>query len=331
MNIFVTGATGFLGSHLVESLAPMATSLRCLVRKSSDHLTLQRHNVEVVTGDIRDQDSLRMGMRGCDVVIHTAAASSFWEPRNQSYREINVAGTENVMRCALEARVSKVVHISTLAVYGNSPDSPLVETSSVGPQRFSEYARTKHAGDCIAWDLHKAQGLPLITLYLGGLIGPGDTKGIGELIDNILNGRLTATVFDHSIFPWVALRDVIEAIKTVLGAEDKIGEKYFLCSENRTFSEINQLISQISGIPLPGVRIPNQIMIGIAACMTLTAKITRKRPLCSLDQARTMAFPYRVDGSKAERTLGISYTPIRVALEEAVAWHRERNLQQKKE
>lgn len=121
-------------------------------------------------------------MHGCDSVVHLANIYSFWEPDKRIYTQVNVEGTCNVMECALEVGVRKVVHVSTALVYGKPADSPFTEGSPAGPQLFSEYARTKAAGDRIVWELHKKAGLSLVVIYPGGVLGPGDTKSTGQYI-----------------------------------------------------------------------------------------------------------------------------------------------------
>ena len=92
-------------------------------------------------------------MSGCDWVIHLAGLYTFWKPYNNLYRKINVEGTRNVMECALETRISKIVHVSTVVTFGKPPDNPYTENSEAGPVRFSRYSRTKYEGDEIVWEL----------------------------------------------------------------------------------------------------------------------------------------------------------------------------------
>jgi len=157
---------------LVERLDQAEHELHCLVRNTSDIHTLKERGAILVTGDVTDMDSLREGMRGCDCVINLANVYSFWEPRRQIYTDVNISGTRNVMEVALETGVSKVVHVSTTVTYGKPADCPFTEESHVGPVRFSEYARTKYAGDLIAWELHEKKGLPLVVIYPGSPLTP---------------------------------------------------------------------------------------------------------------------------------------------------------------
>ncbi len=153
MKVFITGATGFIGTHLLQRLAQTEHELYCLIRPTSHVHILEELGATLIVGDVTDRKSLHAGMKGCDWVMHLANVYSFWEPNRQIYTEVNIEGTRNVMECALEAEVTKVVHVSTALVYGKPADYPFTEKSPVGPVWFSEYARTKYAGDLIAREL----------------------------------------------------------------------------------------------------------------------------------------------------------------------------------
>jgi dihydroflavonol-4-reductase len=132
---------------------------------------------------------------------------------------------------------------------------------------------------------------------------------------------MPVTVFNDVTFPWVHVRDVATAIVKAAEADDNIGEKYLLVAENLTFGEVNELIREISGVPLPRLRLPDTITVVGAALLTALSTVTRKPPPwgMAIDQVRTMRQGGRADGSKAARELGIVYTPIRVAFEDAIA------------
>jgi dihydroflavonol-4-reductase len=321
VRVFVTGATGFIGSHTAGRLAKGGHELSCLVRRTSHTERLTKLGAALAFGDVTDRTSVLEGMKGCDWVVNIAAAYSFWLPRKRTYAEVNIGGTRNVMECGQETGVKGVVHISTAAIYGKPEERPVKEDTAPGPVRFSEYAQTKYEGDLIAWELSKTKGLPLVVVYPGGVLGPDDLKPSGEYIQNLINRRLPATVFENVPFPWVHVRDVAEVIVRAAEKEGNIREKYLVVAENLTFGQINQMISEISGVALPRLRMPDWLAMANAALLTLMADIVKKPPPwgMALDQMRTMKEGAEVDGSKAERELGITYTPIRIALEEAIA------------
>jgi len=319
MKIFVTGGTGFIGRRFVRALSGTDHAVRCLVRKTSDIGGLREAGVDLVQGDVTDKGSVLRGMEGCEWAVNLANLYEFWVPDRRAYHEINVTGTKNVMEAAIETDISKIVHVSTIAVYGDAA-WPVTEESETGSRCFSEYARTKREGDLLVWDLHRQGRLPVVVVYPGGVLGPGDPKASGRYIGNLLGGKMPAQVFTGSEFPWVHVEDVAEAILRALETDGNIGERYILVAENLTFGEINDMLSEISGRKLPGLRMPDTLTMLMARFLTWTADLTGKPPVLdmSTDQMRLMKEGLRADGSKAARELRFVYRPIRSALEEAV-------------
>jgi len=303
MKVFITGATGFVGTHLANRMAQTNHQMYCLVRPTSNTDKLKQLGAVLVPGDVTDRDSLLIGMKGCDWVCHLAATVSFWEPSKQTYTYINVEGTRNLMEVALEMGVSKVVHVSSAVVYGQPAECPFTEESQDGPVRRSEYARTKYAGELVAWQLHEKRGLPLVTVYPGNVMGPNNIKHSSQAIKDFIDHALTAGVYNDSILTLVDVRDVAVAIIKALEKDDNIGEKYLLGKHQLTYREFSEIVSDICGVPLAKAHLPDCLQLVTAAFLGGTRMI--------------------FDGSKAEGKLGITYTPIRVSLEETFSSHRE--------
>ena len=272
---FITGSTGFIGIHLVRRLSQTNTKLYCLARKSSNIQNLKDAGATIVSGDVTDKNSVLEGMKGCDSVINLANIYTFWEPHNRIYTDVNVEGTRNVMESALENNISKVVHVSTALIYGKPKESPFNEESPVGPVRFSEYARTKYRGDLIAWELFKKKRLPLVVIYPAMVIGPGNPKFGGQLVRNLVERRLLVRAGDNHITSVVHVRDVAEVIVRALEKEGNIGQKY-LVGQQIYFHEFYQMVSQISGVPLPRIYLPDSVAMAGAFFLTLLANLTKK-------------------------------------------------------
>jgi dihydroflavonol-4-reductase len=321
MKIFVTGGTGFIGTRLVECLAQTDHELVCLARKSSDVSTLKKLGVTIAAGDVTDKESLLKGMQGCDWVANLANLFVFWVPEEQVYTDVNVEGTRNVMESALETGISKIVHVSTAAVWGKTDHWPITETTPVGAQRASQYARTKYEGDQIAWRLYKERGLPLVMIHPTAVVGPNDPKATGRYIKNVARRRMPAQVLTNAPFSFVYVGDVCEAILRALEKEGNIGEQYLVNGANLTFGEINRMIGDIAGVPLPALRLPDAVTVVNARLLTTLANLIKRPPWLdlSVDQVSLMKQGFVIDGSKAERELGLTHTPIRRALEEAIA------------
>jgi dihydroflavonol-4-reductase len=149
-------------------------------------------------------------MMNCDWVIHLAAHLSFWELDNDLFRQVNVEGTRNVMECALENKVQKVINVSAILNFGKPNDQPFNEDSQPGPRRFSRYGQTKYEGEQIAREMYQHQGLPLITIFPCAVLGLGDQKTSGPYISDVVNGRMPAQVFTDVPFTWVSVQDVAQ-------------------------------------------------------------------------------------------------------------------------
>jgi dihydroflavonol-4-reductase len=321
MKIFITGATGFLGTHLVKRLAGTGHGLHCLARKTSKISELEKLQVNIVYGDVTDKSSLLAGMQGCDWVINLANIYSVWEADPNVYTEVNIKGTQNVMEAALETKVSKVIHVSTVAAYGKPTDVPFSEESSPGLEMFSEYSRTKAEGEKIAWTFFKEKGLPLVVIYPCPILGAGDTKVTGQIIWGLARQKMPATAFHNSVFTYTHVRDVVEVIVRAAEKEGNIGQKYIVGKEQLSFDELYLMISEIVGVPLPPIHMPNFVVIFGSKLLTLLANRLKLPPQfgLSVDGVRLSREGIRADGSKAERELGIRYTPIREAVKEAIA------------
>jgi len=322
MKIFITGATGFIGNNLLELFRSTEHQLFCLVRKTNPNIKkLSALGVKVFEGDVRDKASVMKGMIGCDWVINLANVYSFWEKDKSVFRTTNVQGTRHVMECALETRVSKVVHVSSVVIFGKPDDIPFNENSQPGPVKFSEYARTKFKGDQIAWELYAKKDLPLVVVYPGAVLGPGDPKASGAYVQGLVEKTLPARVFADTVLTWVHVKDVAEGIVKALEKPNNIGEKYILGNHRLSFREFNKMISEISGVALPLIKMPDFLSLSNAYLFTSISDVIKKPPIwgMSIDQMKTMQVGFSADGSKAERDLGIKYTPIRTALKEQIS------------
>lgn len=319
MKVFITGGTGFIGTYLVKRLLQTEHKLLCLARKTSDTTFLKEAGVDILIGDVTDKPLLLEGMEGCDYVLHLASSFVLWFPDNRIFHDVNVTGTQYVMESVLEKGVSKVVYVSTAAIWGNV-EGLITEETPVSNKRPSKYVRTKYEGDLIAWDLYEKQNLPLVVIYPSAVIGANDPKAIGRYIKNYAKGRMPAQIFTSLYFPFVHVRDVAEAIVQAMEKENNIGEKYIVSAENHTFGEFNQMISDISGTKLPVLKFPNWMVMMNAYLFTGIANLIKKPPVwdMSVDQMGISKLNVKLDGSKAERELGLKYTPVYDGLKDAI-------------
>jgi dihydroflavonol-4-reductase len=319
MKIFVTGATGFIGKNTVQHLMESGHECICLVRVTSNKDALEAVGCQLVIGDITDKSSLMDGMQGCEAVINLANLYSLWEPDISRYETINIGGTRNVMDACLETGIKKIVHVSSVVTWGRTSDVPFNEESPIG-EHITEYARTKYEGDKVAWDLYKQNGLPLLMIYPCAVLGPNDPKSTGDYIRQIIEKKMPIRAMESATMTWVHVRDVVESIVRALEKDDNIGEGYIIGKEQRSFGWLNKAVSEVSGVPLPFLSIPNAMVRFNAFFLTMIADITKRPPAWGLskDTVNNVLTGFKADGSKAERELGISYTPVRKAIEECV-------------
>jgi dihydroflavonol-4-reductase len=319
MKVFVTGATGFIGKNTIKCLIESEHECICLVRSTSKKDALEKIGCQFVTGDITDRESLTKGMKGCEAVINLANLYSYWEPDVSLYEKINIDGTRNVMESALASGMKKVVHVSSIVTWGRTPDVPFNEEGPIG-EHTSEYARTKYEGDKVAWELYETKGLPLVMIYPCGVLGADDPKITGDLIKQIVNKKMPVRGLESIVFTWVHVKDVAESIVRALEKEDNLGERYIIGKEQCSVGEFNKSVSEIAGVSLPFLSVPNAVVKLNAFFLTALANLTKNPPAwgLSIDFVNNAMTGFRADGSKAERELGISYTPVRKAIEECV-------------
>lgn len=322
MKVLLTGASGFVGSHLMDALLTQGRSVRCLVRKSSRRLLAGRP-VEIVEGDLTDEGAVRAAVEGADVVYHCAADYRLWVPDPAAMYASNVEGTRNVLRACAETGVRRVVYTSTVGALGLHADgSPATETSPVSiDDMVGHYKRSKFLAERVAEEW-ATRGLPVVVVNPSTPVGERDVKptATGRLILDFVRGKIPAYV--DTGLNLVDVRDV--AAGHVLAADrGKAGEKYILGHRNMTLREILGVLAEITGRPAPKTRLPHWIPLAVAAFDTGFARISGRAPRFELDAVRLSRKKMYFDASKAARELGTPQTPIEEPLRRAVAWFRD--------
>ncbi len=320
----VTGGTGFVGAHVVRALAVRGGAVRCLARIASRRDNLEGLDVEIVPGDLTDPGSLARAMAGVSTLYHVAADYRLWARDPQELYRSNVAGTDNVLRAAAEAGVSRVVYTSSVAALGLTPDgSPGDETTPVERSRIiGHYKKSKYDAEQVAraW---AARGLPVIIVNPSTPVGELDIKPTptGRMIVDFLNRRMPAYV--DTGLNLIDVRDV--AAGHLLAAEKgRSGESYILGHRNMSLKEILDLLSQLTGLPSPRTRLPHWIPLAAAAVDTAVSRLTGRAPRVSLESVRMSTHRMFFDAAKAVRTLGLPQTPVAEPLARAVVWFREK-------
>ncbi len=318
--IAITGATGFVGRHVVERLlAEPGLELRSLVRPTSQREPLEAlgPRVELVEGDVCEPESLRRLLDGAWGVIHLAGYRDFWSRDRELYYRLNTRGAENVFRAALEAKVEKVVQVSTPLAFGVPASIPFDEDTAPGPHP-SDYARSKHLGDEAGWRLHRGQGLPLAVVHLAAVIGAGDPRPTME-VRRAVERRLPVLVGADTTYTYVHVRDAAEAIVRALLEPKSVGRRYLIGTERASTREYFEIIGELADVPVPRWNLPEAALLPLARVLERVSAVTGRRTPLPVDILKTTAAGSLIfDGSRAKEELGMSYTPLREALREAV-------------
>ena len=249
MKVFVTGATGFIGGHVARKLHERGDEVVALVRSPEKAAEIGRLGCELITGTLSDEAAIRRGVESCDGVIHAAAIYEVGIPSSEHERmyDTNVLGTERVLRAALEARVPKVVYVSTIAAFGNTRGKVVDETySHPGTGFTSYYERTKYEAHQVAKRLIEDEGLPCVLIQPGGVYGPDDHSQLGNLISQYVSGKLPLIPFPDLGLNVVHVEDVADGI--LLGLDKgKAGEAYVLGGAITTNREMLQTAAKVAG------------------------------------------------------------------------------------
>jgi dihydroflavonol-4-reductase len=321
MKAFVTGATGFVGSHVAHVLAEQGAALRLLVRSTSDPKNIQDLNAERVVGDLRDADSLEKAMSGCDVVFHVAADYRLWvRDPDQMYRS-NVEGTRAILSAARKNAVRRVVYTSSVATMGfTSNGRPADEDSPVSLERMiGHYKRSKFMAEQVAIDAGRS-GMDVVVVNPTTPVGEQDIKPTptGRIIVDFLKKKFPAYV-DTGL----NLVDVGECARGHVAALEKgrTGERYILGGENLTLKQILDKLAAITGLPSPKVRVPYLVALATGVVDELvTGHMFGREPRATIDAVRMGRKKMFVSSAKAERELGWKIVPVNDALRGAVEW-----------
>jgi len=320
----ITGTTGFVGAAVVRHLLEAGDDVKALVRKESDLGNLQGLKVELVYGDLRDKDSLRRAIKGCLRLYHVAASYSLWTPDPKILYESNVDGTQNILEAAEEMGLEKIVYTSTVGALAvpkeggqGNEETPVVFNEIIG-----HYKRSKYLAEQVALRMAK-RGLPVVIVNPSAPIGPRDIKPTptGKMIVDFLKGLMLAYI--DTGMNLVDVDDV--AAGHLLAAEKgRTGEKYILGHQNMSLKEICDLMSNISGIHAPRIKLPRKAILPLAyANQWISDYITRKPPLIPLDGIRMAKKHMYYDSSKAIKELGLPQTPIEIAMGKAIKWFKD--------
>ncbi len=321
MRVLITGATGFIGSHLTERLLQDGHTVRALARQSSDVSLLRSLGAEIVYSDIQDSFAVEKAVRGCSHVYHLAARTSRHDSSSrQDDFEINVEGTKNVVNAALKAGVERLVYGSSVGVYGSIKDPLADEKTSPNPN--TQYRESKLRGEGVVLSKHKAEGLPIVIARISSVYGPRSFNWL-SLFQAIATRRFRMLGAGENSRDMCYVSDIAEGIKLCGLVKGIEGQTYVISGKEPI--KLNQLVAMIAeelGVNIPRINSPE---FPFRAWYKLSA-ISYKCWRLELPRAHAyeMFLEDRIlDISKAQRELGYSpKVPLRDGIQQTVVWYR---------
>jgi dihydroflavonol-4-reductase len=323
MKALVTGATGFVGGAVARALVQRGIEVRVMARAGADLQNLQGLTVERVEGDLRDQGSLRHALTGCRQLYHIAAHYALWARDPSIFYDVNVTGTKTLLEAARDVGTERIVYCSTIGAIGIPPEGGLgtEETPVVFEQMAGHYKRSKYLAEQEVLKLAKA-GLPVVIVNPSAPVGIGDVKPTptGQVIVDFMKGRMPAYIETG-----MNIVDVDDVATGHLLAMEKgrIGERYILGSANLMLREVLEILSRLTGVNAPTIKLPRVAILPLAYLNQWMANITGQPPRIPLEGVKMAKYKMHYDCSKAIRELGFPQTPPEVALEKAVKWFRD--------
>jgi len=320
MKILVTGATGFVGSHVVRKLLAAGHRVRAMVRDNSPMKMLAGLDVELHMSDVSSPQFVSEAVEGCEAVFHTAGIVSFWSQRHELQTAVNVGGTRNIVEACLTHKIKRLVHTSSIAAIGYAPEGRLGDETldyNWWPHRL-HYNNTKHlAEEEVRIGIRR--GLDAVLVNPSIIFGPGDLHlNAGAMVFQAARRKLI-------VYPGGGgcVCDAEDVARGHLLAFEKgrTGERYILGGDNFSWRDLFTLIADVVGVPPPKRKIPAFVLKSMGRLAELNAKINHKEPAITPESARASLVPCYYSSDKAIRELGYSISPFRETIRKTYAWY----------
>lgn len=314
--ILITGATGFLGRHLVQSLLEAGFAVRALVRNAADREVGLPERVEIIEGDVLDTTVLTEATAGVTAVVHAAAMVSFWKKEAEQVKNINVEGTSCVVNACLEAGC-RLIHVSSIAALGSVPEGEFVteHTTWISGESRSAYSTSKLKAEREVFR-GIAEGLNAQFVNPSIIIGPTHNweEGTGKMF-TIVNRGLR--FYNPGASGFVGVKDVAKAIVAVIhNTELAAGEHFLLNAENLSFQTLFGMIAKALDKKPPGIKLPKFPTMIVATISEWISLLSGTPPIVARESMKSGFLSRKFDGSKI-KSLGIAYQPISEVVEEA--------------
>ena len=325
METMITGGTGLVGRHLVMALQERGDIVRALVLPTEDASWLEERGVVIYRGDTRDPDTLTVPMRNVDTVFHLAAVTGGKAMPIEVYYKVNVTGTENVCRAAMEAGARRIIHVSSWTIYGMARGRPLTEDVPSAPWH-DPYCITKAQGDLLVQRMVAKDHLPAVIIRPGTIFGPGDRLNFGRIADKLRAGKGLIIGSGRNALPLVYVTDVVQGLLLCADLDYAQGQVYNITNDQPlTQEEFLRTIAQELGVAPPHLHVPYKAAYVIAFVAERAARFMRsEHPIVTRHGVTLYGTDNRHSIDKARAELG--YEP-QVSLCEGVrlagVWYRQ--------
>jgi dihydroflavonol-4-reductase len=321
--IFVTGATGVIGRALVTRLTERGDDLVALARSDEAERELAGRGIEVCRGEIDDEQVVAAGMRGCAVAFNVAGVNTLCVEDPGPMWRANVDGALAAVRAAASAGVPRLVHTSSAATIGEAPGTVGDESTVHRGWYLSTYEETKTEGERAALRVAGELGQDLVLVNPSSVQGPGRASGTGRFLLAFLDGRLPVFVKT-----WVSMVDIQDAVEGHLLAAERgqPGERYLLSGIRLSITDALALAADVAGVKRRPHLLPRPLAVAAGTAVEQGFRLAHRKPPVCREMVRTLLHGHRYDGSRAERELGLHYTPARETVRRTVEWARAEGL-----
>lgn len=324
MKILVTGTGGFIASNLALKLAESGNEVRALYR-SKINAGLHHPCIELVKGDILDKTILAKAAEGCEKIFHVAALANNWAKNAQQFYDVNVAGTENVIRAGKLSGVKKIVVTSTAGTVGPSPDgNPVTEKQS--STLFGHYEKSKKESEDKVFEFVE-KGMDIVIVNPTRVFGPGElskSNAVTKIIHKYIEKKWKFIPGNgENIGNYAFVEDVVNG--HILAMEKgKPGERYLLGGHNVSFNEFINIVSEVSGIKNKLAPIPLGFIGIIGLAEDMAALIFGREPQITYAWVKKYKANWTTSVEKAEKELGYTITPLKEAVQKTIKWLKEK-------
>ena len=325
MKVFITGATGFLGTNLVLQLMELGAEITAIKRATSNLEAFIDMSITWCEGDVLDKQSL---MEACpekvDVIFHMAADTNMWSKNNDKQTQINLKGTSNMIEVALAKKAKRFIHTSSIAAFGIHHTTVTEETPQLGGECFANYYQTKFQSEQLVKQAVKEKGLDAVILNPCHLVGAWDYHNWSQMLTMVAENRLPGVPPGYGSFCHIK-----EIAKAHIAAFEKgcTGENYILSGADASFLEFVTAIGKMLNKKVPKKAMPYWLLKIVGNVSVFFARFTDKEPDMTPEKVLIVSEVLKVSSIKAQQELGYSVDiPLEVMLNDCYQWMKQREM-----